>query len=69
MGYNSLANYYQFIFNYVHIYKFCSISEVEQMIPFERDVYFAIMKQHIEKMNEDALQDRLKAEAKEKLRF
>ena len=53
----------------MHIYKFCSITEVEEMIPFERDVYFSIMKQHIEKMNEEALQDRLKAEAKEKLRF
>jgi hypothetical protein len=69
MGYNNLANYYKIAFNFVHTYKICTLSELEDMVPFERDVYMTLMKQHIEKMNEDALQQQLIEDAKKRLKY
>jgi hypothetical protein len=39
------------------------------MIPFERDIYLALLKDHVDKVNEEMTQERLKQEAKEKLRY
>ena len=69
MGYNTLANYYNFIFNFVQTYKICSMTEMENMIPFERDVYMTLMKNHIDKINEDALQRQLIEDAKKKIKY
>ena len=33
-----------------------SLTEIENMIPWERDIYLALLKQHIEEENEKAKQ-------------
>lgn len=51
MGHESLANYYKTNFSLMQHHKY-SIAELEEMIPFERDVYILLLSQHIEKENE-----------------
>jgi hypothetical protein len=38
MSHNNLVNYYQVNFNLMHHYKY-SLTEIENMLPWERDVY------------------------------
>jgi hypothetical protein len=63
MNHNTLENYYKVVFNLVHQHKFVTIMDLENMIPYERDVYMAMIKDDIEKREEEARQQRLKAEA------
>jgi hypothetical protein len=63
MNHNTLENYYKVVFNLVHQHKFVTIMDLENMIPYERDVYMAMIKDDIEKKEEEARQARLKAEA------
>ena len=48
---NSLSNYYQLNFSLMHHHKY-SLTELENMIPFERDIYVALLKQHLEEEEE-----------------
>ena len=48
---NSLSNYYQLNFSLMHHHKY-SLSELENMIPFERDIYVTLLKQHLEEEEE-----------------
>jgi hypothetical protein len=53
---SSLSYYYQMIFALAQHHKY-SISEIEGLIPFERDLYFNMLVEHIKNMEE---QQRLK---------
>lgn len=52
MSHNSLANYYTTIFALAQYHKY-SISEIEDLIPFERDIYIELLKDHLEKEKEE----------------
>ena len=44
---DSLENYYKTNFALMQHHKY-SLTELENMIPWERDVYVALLKQHLE---------------------
>lgn len=48
MSHNTLQNYYRTVYNVTAKNRFCSITEYENLMPFERDVYFAIEEQEAE---------------------
>jgi len=50
-GYNSLANYYQTIFALCQHHKY-SISDIEDLIPYERDIYVTLLIDYLEKEKE-----------------
>jgi len=50
MGHESLANLYKTNFSLMQHHKY-SLSELEDMMPFERDVYLMLLIQHIEEEN------------------
>jgi hypothetical protein len=47
----SLVNMYQMNFALMHHHKY-SLTELENMIPFERDVYVGLLKNYLEEMDE-----------------
>ena len=63
MNHNTLENYYKVVFNLVQQHKFVTVSDLENLIPFERDIYMSLIKEDVEKREEEAKQARLKAEA------
>jgi hypothetical protein len=46
-----LTNYYQTNFALVQHHKY-SLTEIEDMIPWEREIYLALLQEHIQKENE-----------------
>jgi hypothetical protein len=50
MTHNSISNYYKVIFSLVQHHKY-SITEIENLIPFERDLYVEMLIDHIEEQN------------------
>jgi len=48
MIHNNISNYYKIIFALVQHHKY-SISEIENLIPFERDLYVEMLVDYIEK--------------------
>tara|TARA_B100002019_G_C21210636_1_gene569197 strand:+ start:198 stop:359 length:162 start_codon:yes stop_codon:yes gene_type:complete len=46
-----LLTYYQLIFTLKQQHSW-SVFEIEEMMPWEREVYVALLKQHIEEQNE-----------------
>jgi hypothetical protein len=46
-----LSDYYQTIFALAQHHKY-SITEIENLIPYERDLYFGMLLDYIEKQNE-----------------
>jgi hypothetical protein len=51
MGNDSLANYYKTNFALMQHHKY-DIDSLENMIPFERDLYVMLLAQHIEEEND-----------------
>lgn len=47
IGHESLSNYYKTNFALMQYHKY-RLSELEQMIPWERDVYLVLLLQHLE---------------------
>jgi len=47
MSYNNLSNYYRLTFQLMQHHKY-SITELENMIPFERDIYVAMLLDYLE---------------------
>lgn len=47
LGHETLANYFQTNFSLIHHHKY-SLTELENMIPWERDIYLTLLQQHIE---------------------
>jgi hypothetical protein len=52
-----LKNYYQTRFAIVHIHKWGSFAELDEMIPFEFDVYKALLIEHLREENERAKEE------------
>jgi len=57
MIHNSLANMYQLNFALVQHHKY-SLTEIENMIPFERDIYVTLLKNYLEEQEEKLKQRR-----------
>lgn len=49
-SHNNLANYYQLTFQLMQHHKY-SLTEIESLIPFERDIYVEMLISHIEEEN------------------
>jgi len=47
LSHENLANYYKMNFSLLQYHKY-SLDEIENMIPFEREVYVALLIQHLE---------------------
>ena len=43
----SLVNYYKLNFSLMQYHKY-SLTEIENMIPWERDIYVGLLQQHLE---------------------
>lgn len=50
-----LESYFRINFALMQFHKY-SLTEIENMMPWERDIYLALLKQHIEEENEKAKQ-------------
>lgn len=46
-----MANYYKMNFALMQFHKY-SLSDIENMIPFEREVYIAMLQQHLQEEKE-----------------
>lgn len=55
MSHSTLETYFKTIFSLAQHHKY-SIFDIENLIPFERDVYVEILKDWIEKKEEEARQ-------------
>ena len=55
MAHTSLESYYKINFALVQHHKY-SLTEIENMMPWERDVYVTLLKQYIEEENLKAQQ-------------
>jgi hypothetical protein len=51
MAHESLESYYKVNFALMQHHKY-SLTELENMIPWEREIYITLLKQHIEEENE-----------------
>ena len=51
LGHESISNYYQTNFNLMQHHKY-SLTEVENLIPWEREIYLMLLMKHIEEENE-----------------
>lgn len=59
-GYDNLANYYKTNFNLMQFHKY-SLSDIENMMPWERFLYIDLLKAHIKQENE-RLRDQMAAQ-------
>ena len=55
MAHEDLESYYKTNFALVQHHK-CSLTEVEDMIPWEREIYLTLLQSHIEEQNLKAQQ-------------
>jgi len=53
MAHMELESYYRINFALMQFHKY-SLIEIENLIPWERDIYLALLRQHIEEENEKA---------------
>lgn len=51
LGHDSLANFYKTNFNLMQIHKY-SITELENMVPWERSIYIDLLKEYIQEQNQ-----------------
>lgn len=51
MAHENLESYYKTNFALIQHHKY-SLTEIENMIPWEREVYISLLKQYIEKENQ-----------------
>ena len=63
MGHETLVNYYKTNFSLMQHHKY-SITELENMIPFERDVYILLLSQHIQEENQRIQQQQQQAKGR-----
>jgi hypothetical protein len=54
---DDLGNYYRTNFALMHHYRY-SLTELENMIPWERQIYLSLLTQHIKEENERLKQQR-----------
>lgn len=58
MSHNTLENYYKTVFSLA--YHFKMPLDIENMIPYERDLYVAMIKNHQDQVREDQLRQQAK---------
>lgn len=51
LGHDSLGNFYKTNFNLMQIHKY-SITELENMMPWERSLFIDLLKEHIKEENQ-----------------
>ena len=51
LSHDSVTNYYKTNFGLMQHHKY-SLTELENMIPFEREIYLGLLEQHIREENE-----------------
>lgn len=51
LNHNTLQNYYSTVFALVQHHKY-SITEIENLIPFERDVYLSMLSDYLQRLEE-----------------
>lgn len=66
MSHNTLENYYSTIFSLTYHHKWPG--NVEDMIPFERDIYIDMIRLHINKLKQDMKQEQNRIAAIERSR-
>jgi len=47
IGHNDLVNYYRVNFALIQFHKY-SLTELENMMPWEREIYISMLQQHLE---------------------
>jgi hypothetical protein len=52
LSHNSLANYYSTVFALAQHHKY-SITEIEELIPFERDIYVEMLMAYLEQQKRE----------------
>jgi hypothetical protein len=52
MSHNTLQNYYSTVFSLAQHHKY-SISEIENLIPFERDIYVHLLVDYLKRVEEE----------------
>jgi len=57
-GYDNLVNWYKTNFNLMQFHKY-SLSDLENMIPWERHLYIDLLKDHVKKENERIRDEKL----------
>ena len=57
MAHEDLASYYKIIFALMQHHKY-SLTELENMIPWEREIYLALLQNYIEEENLKAQQEK-----------
>jgi len=55
LGYETLMNFYKTNFNLLHHHKY-SLSEFDEMIPWEKQLYIRMLTDHIKEQNEKVKQ-------------
>ena len=50
-GYDKLMNYYKTNFSMMHHHKY-SLTEIEEMLPWERFIYIDMLKEHLKQLEE-----------------
>lgn len=50
VGYSGLAHYYRNIFSLMQFHKY-SLADIENMIPYERDLYIGMLNDLVQKEN------------------
>jgi hypothetical protein len=56
MAHMDLESYFRINFSLIQFHKY-SLTEIENLMPWERDVYLALLQQHIEEENLKAQQN------------
>ena len=57
MSHEDLESYYKMNFALMHHHKY-SLTELENMIPWEREIYVSLLQQYVEEENLKAQQER-----------
>ena len=52
LSHNTLSNYYQTNFSLMNHHKY-NLSDIEGMIPWERDIYVKMLLEYLEKLKEE----------------
>lgn len=52
LSHNTLENYYKTVFSMVQHHKY-SITEIENLIPFERDIYVDLLLNYLKELEEE----------------
>lgn len=52
MGYNDLITYYKLNFSLIQHHKY-NLSDIDSMYPFERDIYVELLREYLNKLEEE----------------